>query len=105
VAPQADPLLEGAQRLRAVRSSTATTTIRGRSDEAKLDLAGLDMQPGDHHDGLSATDAGRRRRSVLVRVRAMPVPGSDPAASVTTVVGDRHCTGWWRAIQTSWRSR
>jgi hypothetical protein len=69
VTPQADPLLERARRLLRevpiidghndypweVRQKARTRSRRARHAAA---TAG-------HHDGLSATDAGRRRRSVL----------------------------------------
>jgi len=90
VTPQADPLLERARRL-----LREVPIIDGHNDypwevrqKAKLDLAGLDMrqpQPTIMTDfpRLTLGGVGGQFWSVYV---PSPAPGSDPAASVTTVL-------------------
>jgi membrane dipeptidase len=90
VTPQADPLLERARRL-----LREVPIIDGHNDypwevrqKARLDLAGLDMrqpQPTIMTDfpRLTLGGVGGQFWSVYV---PSPAPGSDPAASVTTVL-------------------
>ena len=90
VTPQADPLLERARRL--LRD---VPIIDGHNDypwevrqKAKLDLAALDMrqpQPTIMTDFPRLTQGGVGGQFWSVYVPS-PLPGSDPAASVTTVL-------------------